>query len=78
MGGDRLAFFDGRGGHRERLAQVHLRGIRFGGEALALLTKDLPAEPLELVLEGGDLLGLGADHGGELRGAHRGGLGEGR
>ena len=58
--------------HREVFAQVHLRGIGFGGEALALLTEDLPTEPLELVLEGGDLLGLRTHHGGEFRGAHRG------
>ena len=64
---------------------MHLGGIGFGGEALALLPKDLAAEPLELVLERGDLLGLqrnrlclGTDQGGELRGAHRWALGEGR
>ena len=74
MSGNRLAFLDGRGGHRERLAQVHLVRIGFGGEALALLAKDLAAEPLELMLERGDLLGLRADQRGELRGAHRGSL----
>ena len=58
MGGDRLAFLDGRLGHRKRLAQVQLVRIGFGGKAFALLPKDLTAEPLELVLEGGDLLVL--------------------
>ena len=71
MSRNRLELLDGRGRHRERLAEVHLQGIGFGGKSLALLAKDLTAEPLELVLEGRDLLGLRADHGGELRGAHR-------
>ena len=49
MGGDALAFLDGRGRHRESLAQMHLRWVGLGGEALALLAKDLTAEPIKLV-----------------------------
>jgi hypothetical protein len=85
MGSNRLAFIDRHRRHREGLAQVHLRRIGLGGKAFALLTEYLATKPLDLVLESGDLLvlhrnrvSLRTRQGSELRGAHRGGLGEGR
>ena len=76
MSWDALAFLDRLRRCRENFAQVHLRGIGFRSEALALLPKELPAEPLELVLQRYDLLSLRAHHSGELRGAHRTHFGE--
>src|ERR1035441_7904977 len=58
MGGNRLAFLDRGGWNRESLAQMQLVRIRFGGEAFALLTKVLAAEPLDLVFQRSDPLGL--------------------
>jgi hypothetical protein len=39
----------------QQLTQVHLLGIRQGGEALALAAEQLPLEPIELPLELGHL-----------------------
>ena len=71
MRGDDLGFFDGRRRDRERLTQMQLVRIGLRGEPFAFLTKVLAAEPLELVLEGCDLLGLRMHDDDELRGAHR-------
>src|ERR1700677_2319834 len=76
MGWDALALLDRLCRHREDFAQVHLRGIGFRSEALALLPKELPAKPLELVLERCDLLSLRTHDDGKLPGAQRTHFGE--
>jgi hypothetical protein len=76
MGRDALVFVDRLRRRRENFAQVHLRGIGFGSEALALLSKELPAKPLELVFQRCDLLSLRTHDDGKLPGAQRTHFGE--
>ena len=58
MGGDVLVLLNRLRRHRQNFAEVQLRGVGFRGKAFALLSEDLPAEPVELVLQVGDGLGL--------------------
>ena len=58
MGGDIFVLLKRLRRHRQNLAEVQLSGVRFRGKAFALLSEDLPAEPLELVLQIRDGLSL--------------------
>ncbi len=71
MSGDTLTLLERLCRDRECLAQVHLGRIGLGGEAFALLAENLTTEPLELVFQSNDPLGLRAHHSGEFRGTHR-------
>jgi len=83
MRGNTLALFDALGRDREGLAQMQLRWVRLGREALAFLTKGLATEPLELVRQRcnrlvlyGDGLRLRTHDGDKRRSTHRDRFGE--
>jgi hypothetical protein len=58
-------------GDREHFTQVHLGRIGLGRKALALGAEDLAPEPIELLLERGDRLGLRLHETTQFCSAHR-------